>query len=121
MASTQQSAVDFIKKGRALLEKRLQNLSLVLNKLCEYNVLDKGQVTHIQSFNELSDRSKHLIDLLIYKGEAACYELLKILDSTRSKTFPRPGLHNPDLHHWISCFSFGDDVLTQSEAGKGKS
>ncbi|XP_041926554.1 protein NLRC5-like [Alosa sapidissima] len=119
MASTEQSALDFIKKGRALLEKSLQNLSVILNKLLVHKVLDKDQVTYIKSFSETSDGSKYMIDQVICKGEAACYELLTILYSTRFKTFPKSGLHNPDLHHWISCFSFVDDLQTQSEPGKG--
>lgn len=120
MASAQQSALDFIKKGRIQLEKRLQNLSVVLNKLLDHKVLDEEQVTHIKSISETSDGSKRMIDLVICKGEAACYEFLKILDSTRSTTFPKPGIHNPDLHHWISCFCFGDDLQTQIESEKGK-
>lgn len=120
MASAQQSALDFIKNGRILLEKRLQNLSVVLNELFDRKVLSEGEVINLKSITETPDGTKRMIDLVIRKGEAVCYEFLKILDYTRSTTFPKPGIHNPDLHHWISCFSFGDDLQTQSESGKGK-
>ncbi|XP_028828992.1 uncharacterized protein LOC114786216 isoform X2 [Denticeps clupeoides] len=113
MASTEQSALDFITNGRSLLGERLQNLSVVLKELRSREVLSQKEINLIKS--QKGNGYHTMLDLVIDKGEATCYNLLKILDYTRMQSFPPPGRYNPDLHHWLSCFPFGDDVLFQGD------
>ncbi|XP_036403577.1 nucleotide-binding oligomerization domain-containing protein 2-like [Megalops cyprinoides] len=125
MASSQQSALDYVRNVRTHLVERLQNLSVIVEKLSECKVLNKNEVSVIDSIPEKFDKTRKILDMVTAKGEAACYELLKILDATRKRTFPKipPDLtskqqgpsasqdrQDPNLHQWISCFSFKDDL-----------
>ncbi|XP_052334263.1 uncharacterized protein LOC118357513 isoform X3 [Oncorhynchus keta] len=109
MASTEQSAVDYIQNGRRLLVDSLENHSLVIDQLHKHNVLHQGEVSYLSSMYEKSDRSRKMLDMTVCKGEAACYKLLKILYTTRTVSLKQ------DMHYWISCFSFRDDSTLQSD------
>lgn len=112
MASTLQSAQEFLKKGRTLLTTSNLNRDPVFEGLNEYKFFMNYELDLV---NSAPDRWERLLDIVISKGEEACYTFLKILDKTRFKVFPRPGLQYPDLHHWISCFSFQDEPQTSSK------
>ncbi|XP_013997320.2 uncharacterized protein isoform X5 [Salmo salar] len=119
MASTQQSAFEYVENGRALLEGHLQKPSLVVDELRKNNILSEKQVREIKSHKKRSVKSRKMLDMIIKKGEYASYELLKILYNTRNQTLPRTNPtqnqpRHPDLHQWISCFSFTDDPDLQS-------
>lgn len=109
MASTEQSAVDYIQNGRSLLVDSLENPSLVIDHLHKHMVLHQEEVSYLSSMYEKSDRSRKMLDMTVCKGEAACYELLKILYTTRKVSLKQ------DMHYWISCFSFRDDPKLQSD------
>uniref|UniRef100_A0A8C7IBH7 NACHT domain-containing protein n=2 Tax=Oncorhynchus kisutch TaxID=8019 RepID=A0A8C7IBH7_ONCKI len=119
MASTQQSAFEYVQNGRALLEGHLQKPSLVVNELRKNNIFSEKQVREIKSHKNRSVKTRKMLDMIIKKGEYASYELLKILYNTRNQTLPRTNPtqnqpRHPDLHQWISCFSFTDDPDLQS-------
>ncbi|KAM9412114.1 uncharacterized protein ACWYII_026470 isoform 3-T3 [Salvelinus alpinus] len=109
MASTEQSAVDYIQNGRRLLVDSLENHKLVIDQLHKHKVLHQEEVSYLSSMYEKSDRSRKMLDMTVCKGEAACYELLKILYTTRTVSLKQ------DMHYWISCFSFRDDPKLQSD------
>ncbi|KAM9398708.1 uncharacterized protein ACWYII_031249 isoform 9-T10 [Salvelinus alpinus] len=104
MACTRQSALEYIQNGRRLLVERLQNLSLVVENLFQRKVLQEEEVSKIQAEVDRFDQTRKILDWVTAKGEAACYELLMILDITRKRT-----LDNADLQQWISCFPFKED------------
>ncbi|XP_065104812.1 uncharacterized protein [Paramisgurnus dabryanus] len=113
MASTLQSAQEFLKKGRTLLTTSILNRDPVFEGLNECKFFMNYELDLV---NSAADRWESLLDIVISKGEEACYTFLKILDKTRFEVFPRPGLQYPDLHHWISCFSFQDEPQPQSSS-----
>ncbi|XP_070964774.1 uncharacterized protein [Oncorhynchus clarkii lewisi] len=104
MACTRQSALEYIQNGRRLLVERLQNLSLIVENLFQRKVLQEEEVSKIQAEVDRFDQTRKILDWVTAKGEAACYELLMILDITRKRT-----LDNADLQQWISCFPFKED------------
>ncbi|XP_064818274.1 uncharacterized protein LOC135535773 [Oncorhynchus masou masou] len=104
MASTRQSALEYITNGRLRLIGRLQNLPLILENLFQRKVLHEEEVSKIQAEVDHFDQTRKILDWVSAKGEAACYELLMILDMTRKRT-----LDDADLQQWISCFPFKDD------------
>ncbi|XP_064818271.1 uncharacterized protein LOC135535771 isoform X2 [Oncorhynchus masou masou] len=104
MASTRQSALEYITNGRLRLIGRLQNLPLILENLFQRKVLHEEEVSKIQAEVDHFDQTRKILDWVSAKGEAACYELLMILDITRKRT-----LDDADLQQWISCFPFKDD------------
>uniref|UniRef100_A0A673VMT2 Uncharacterized LOC115191703 n=1 Tax=Salmo trutta TaxID=8032 RepID=A0A673VMT2_SALTR len=104
MACTRQSALEYIQNGRRLLVERLQNLSLIVENLFQRKVLQEEEVSKIQAEVDRFDQTRKVLDWVTAKGEAACYELLMILDITRKRT-----LDNADLQQWISCFPFKED------------
>ncbi|XP_029504021.1 uncharacterized protein LOC115119384 isoform X1 [Oncorhynchus nerka] len=119
MASTQQSAFEYVQNGRALLEGHLQKRSLVVDELRKNNIFSEKQVREIKSHKKRSVKTRKMLDMIIKKGEYASYELLKILYNTRNQTLPKTNPtqnqpRHPDLHQWISCFSFTDDPDLQS-------
>ncbi|XP_030643622.1 protein NLRC5-like [Chanos chanos] len=77
----------------------------------KHKVLNDHEVDAIKAEKRDFDKARYILDSVIKKGEAASYELLKILDFTRKST-----LHS-DSHHWISCFSFREDSGTEYSAG----
>uniref|UniRef100_A0AAZ1WVG7 Uncharacterized protein n=1 Tax=Oreochromis aureus TaxID=47969 RepID=A0AAZ1WVG7_OREAU len=120
MASTSQSAKDYVKNARLHLVRELRNLSVILENLYQQGVLCDEEVSKIQAERDGYDKTRKILDSVTKKGEAACYVLLKIIDMTRKRTLERPPLlpeksseaptesKKFDLHHWISCFSFKD-------------
>lgn len=124
MACTSQSAVDYIKQARIHLVRELKNPSVIVQNLYEREVLGDEEVSKIQAEKDDFDKNRQILDKVIKKGEAACYELLRIIDRTRKRTLERRPLPSErqtgappedktfDLHYWISCFSFKDDPQT---------
>ncbi|XP_071385538.1 nucleotide-binding oligomerization domain-containing protein 1-like [Centroberyx affinis] len=122
MASTSQSALEYIRSSRVHLVGRLQSLSVIVENLYQQGVLNEEEVSKIQTETDDFDKTRKILDWVINKGEEACYELLKIIDMTRKRTLERPpslpekpGLASTqsskfDLHYWISCFSFREDT-----------
>uniref|UniRef100_A0A3Q0QNM7 CARD domain-containing protein n=1 Tax=Amphilophus citrinellus TaxID=61819 RepID=A0A3Q0QNM7_AMPCI len=113
MACTEQSALDFVRSARLHLVRELKNLSVILENLYQQGVLGDEEVSKIQAERDDYDKSRKILDSVTRKGEAACYELLRIIEMTRKRTLERPPFHPEtkmfDLHHWISCFSFKED------------
>ncbi|XP_051798181.1 protein NLRC5-like isoform X2 [Acanthochromis polyacanthus] len=122
MACTSQSALNYVKSARRHLVRELQNLSVILENLNQKRFLSDEDVRNIQAEGDDYDRTRKILDSVMIKGEAACYELLRIIDVTRNRTLERPapvpekntgastGTQKFDLHHWISCFSFNEDT-----------
>ncbi|XP_078145648.1 uncharacterized protein LOC139932372 isoform X10 [Centroberyx gerrardi] len=122
MASTSQSALEYIRRARGHLVGRLQSLSVIVENLHQQGVLNEEEVSKIQTETDDFDKTRKILDWVINKGEDACYELLKIIDMTRKRTLERPpplpgkpGLASTqssesDLHYWISCFPFREDT-----------
>lgn len=111
MASTLQSAEEFLRNGRILLTTSQLNWDPVIESLDQCNFFINNEKYSIDS---AADRWATLLDIVISKGEEACDTFLKILDRRRFDVFPRPGLTDPDLHYWISCFSFQDEAQFQN-------
>ncbi|XP_028427818.1 protein NLRC5-like isoform X1 [Perca flavescens] len=112
MASTTRSASDYIKNQRFhLVEKSLlKNHSVILENLNQENsdkkkVLSDEEVCEIEQAEKTDyNKTRRILDSVIKKGEAACYEFLRIIYMTRKRTL------DPDLHPWISCFPFKEDT-----------
>ncbi|XP_036790228.1 uncharacterized protein LOC110513755 isoform X2 [Oncorhynchus mykiss] len=104
MASTRQSALEYITNGRQHLIGKLKNLPLIVENLFQRKVLNEEEVSKIQAEVDHFDQTRKILDWVSAKGEVACYELLTILDITRKRT-----LDNADLKQWISYFPFKDD------------
>uniref|UniRef100_A0A3B5AS23 CARD domain-containing protein n=1 Tax=Stegastes partitus TaxID=144197 RepID=A0A3B5AS23_9TELE len=121
MACTSQSASEYVRSARRHLVRELQNLSVIVENLYQKEVLSGEEVSEIQAERDDYDKTRKILDSVIKKGEAACYQLLRIIDMTRTRTAGRPtrlpenntgastGTKKFDLHHWISCFSFKED------------
>ncbi|XP_039463480.1 nucleotide-binding oligomerization domain-containing protein 1-like isoform X1 [Oreochromis aureus] len=120
MACTSQSAKNYVKTARVHLVRELKNLSVIVQNLNQKGVLGEEEVSLIQAEKTDENKRRMILDSVIKKGEAACYELLKIIDMTRKRTLGRlPFLSEKtnetsretkfDLHHWISCFSFKEE------------
>lgn len=107
MACTKQSAVDYVKNARVLLIKHLKNQSLIVDKLEDLNVFNFEYGRAIRSKQNPSDQTRDIIDCVVKEGEKASYSLLSILYSERARTLPKDA--TPDLHQWISCFSFSQE------------
>ncbi|KAG7236320.1 hypothetical protein INR49_001139, partial [Caranx melampygus] len=124
MACTSQSAKAYVQQARLHLVRELKNLSVIVENLYEREVFTDEEVSKIQAEKDDFDKNRKILDKVIKSGEAACYELLRIIDRTRKRTLGRPPLPSErksgappedktfDLHHWISCFSFKDDPQT---------
>ncbi|XP_034007213.1 uncharacterized protein LOC117499055 isoform X14 [Trematomus bernacchii] len=122
MASTTQSAVEYVRGARIHLVKTLKNHSVILENLKQQGVLRDEEVCRIQAEGNDYDKNRKLIDSVTDKGEKASYEFLKIIDMTRKRTHGRTSLFPEkqtvasaeskmfDLHHWISCFPFKEDT-----------
>ncbi|XP_076579382.1 uncharacterized protein LOC143315808 [Chaetodon auriga] len=122
MACTTRSAVEYVKTARVHLVRELKNLSVIVENLYQQNVFSDEEVSKIKAERDDYDKSRAILDSVIKKGEAACYEFLRILDTTRKRSLDRrPRLPEKkskasheadkfDLHHWISCFSFTDEA-----------
>ncbi|KAL3045474.1 hypothetical protein OYC64_013696 [Pagothenia borchgrevinki] len=122
MASTTQSAVEYVRRARRHLVNTLKNHSVILENLNQQGVLGDEEVCIIQAEGNDYDKNRKLIDSVTDKGEKASYEFLKIIDMTRKRTHGRTSLlpekqtvasaesKTFDLHHWISCFPFKEDA-----------
>uniref|UniRef100_A0A674DHE7 NACHT domain-containing protein n=1 Tax=Salmo trutta TaxID=8032 RepID=A0A674DHE7_SALTR len=99
MASTNQSALEYITNGRRRLIGRLQNLPLIVENLFQRKVLHEEEVSKIQAEVDRFDQTRKILDWVSAKGEAACYELLTILDITRKRT-----LCDADLQLALICW-----------------
>ncbi|XP_073721114.1 uncharacterized protein [Misgurnus anguillicaudatus] len=106
MACAQQSAAEYLRTCRCKLVTRMQNFPLIIENLYQQKVFNDHDVDAVKAERTEFDKARCILDRVIKKGEMASYELLKILDFTRRRT-----LH-PDLHYWISCFSFREDADT---------
>ncbi|XP_032364647.1 uncharacterized protein LOC116679009, partial [Etheostoma spectabile] len=109
MASTTQSALEYVENQRCCLVGKLKNLSVILENLNQENsdkkiILNDEEVCEIEQAEKTDyDKTRKILDSVKKKGEAACYEFLRIIYMTRKRTL------DPDLHHWISCFPFKED------------
>ncbi|XP_051797583.1 uncharacterized protein LOC110968810 isoform X3 [Acanthochromis polyacanthus] len=122
MACTSQSALNYVESARNHLVGELQNLSVILEDLYLKGVLSDEEVRNIQAERDDYDKTRKILDSVMKKGEAACYEFLRIIHVTRKRTLGRPtplsekntgtstGSQKFDLHHWISCFSFKEET-----------
>ncbi|XP_056317301.1 uncharacterized protein LOC130231871 isoform X2 [Danio aesculapii] len=109
MASTQQSAREFLQNGRTLLITGHLNCDHIIEALNKCKLFMNHELNSAKSSEDNQDKIRIILDMVISMGEEACYVFLKILDKKRFQVFPRPGLGYRDLHHWISCFSFRDE------------
>ncbi|KAF1371557.1 hypothetical protein PFLUV_G00269580 [Perca fluviatilis] len=89
------------------------SVSLKLGLCAEYTeensdkkkVLSDEEVCEIEQAEKTDyNKTRRILDSVIKKGEAACYEFLRIIYMTRKRTL------DPDLHYWISCFPFKEDT-----------
>ena len=122
MACTTQSASEYIKSARPHLVRDLKNLSVIVENLYQQGIFTDEEFSEINAERNDFDKTRNILDSVTKKGEAACYEFLKIIDMTRERTLGRPSLlpeknsaassetKNFDLHHWISCYSFKEDT-----------
>ncbi|KAM4538349.1 nucleotide-binding oligomerization domain-containing protein 1-like isoform 2-T2 [Fundulus diaphanus] len=122
MACTSQSSLEYLRNARVQLVEGLRNLSIILENLYKQGVLHDEEVSKIKAEKDDYDRTRAILCSVTKKGEAACYQLLKIIYQTRKRTLERPDpvfkkSHEAsteakkfDLNHWISCFSFTEDV-----------
>ncbi|XP_071389872.1 nucleotide-binding oligomerization domain-containing protein 1-like [Centroberyx affinis] len=122
MASTRQSALEYIRRARDHLVGGLRSLSVIVENLHQRRVLNEEEVSKIQTEPDDFDKTRKILDWVMNKGEEACYEFLKIIDMTRKRTLERPPplpektdlastqSSEFDLHIWISCFSFREDT-----------
>ncbi len=122
MACTTQSALDYVKSARVHLVRELKSLSVIVENLYQKGVFSDEEVSKIQTERDDYDKTRKILDSVTKKGEAACYEFLRIIDMTRKRSSERTSLlpekkssastetKKFDLHHWISCFSFKEDT-----------
>ena len=129
MACSSQSALEYLKSARTRLVGGLKNLSVIVENLYQQGVLTDEQVSKIKTEPDDFDKTRAILDLVKLKGEKASYELLKVIYLTRKRTLKRPVSEeacststqrsNHDLHYWISCFSFKEDVEMDLNYCKG--
>lgn len=119
MASTSQTALEYLSNARVYLVGKLRNHSVILENLYQQGVLHDEEVSKIKTEKDDYDKNRALLDSVIKKGEASCYQLLRIIDQTRRRTLERPDSNETtakefDPHRWIICFSFKDDTETDT-------
>ncbi|XP_033935170.1 uncharacterized protein [Pseudochaenichthys georgianus] len=122
MASTTQSAVEYVRRARRHLVKKLKNLSVILENLNQQGVLGDEEVSIIQAEGNDYNKNRTLLDSVVKKGEAASYIFLEIIYMMRKRNHGRTSLlpekqtvasaesETFDLPHWISCFPFKEDT-----------
>ncbi|KAI4888457.1 hypothetical protein NFI96_025944 [Prochilodus magdalenae] len=111
MACAQQCAAEYLRTAHEDLLTHLQNFPLIIDNLYERHVLQDSEVDALKAEKTDFDKAKFLLDTVCKKGEAASYELLRILNITRKTT-----LHQAS-HFWISCFPFREDPEADSSVG----
>ncbi|XP_053539898.1 uncharacterized protein LOC108272987 isoform X13 [Ictalurus punctatus] len=111
MASSHQSAREYIRDACENLLGRLQNLPLIVEKLHQQNVLNGNEVGDLEDEPVNCRKTRKILDWVINKGEEACYKFLRILDRERKSVLPKLDSSSltPDLHTWICLFSFRDE------------
>ncbi|XP_068446383.1 uncharacterized protein [Clinocottus analis] len=114
MACTRQTALEYVTGGRKYLVKELKNLSVILENLNQREVLGDEEVCVIQAEQNDYNKRRQILDSVMRKGEAACYEFLKIVDVTRKRTKTFDWISG-----WISCFPFNDDTQIDTRYLKG--
>ncbi|GAA6091643.1 uncharacterized protein LOC113650499 [Tachysurus ichikawai] len=112
MASSNHDASEYIKDALEKLVGRLQNLTVIVEKLHQQNVFNGNEVSEIEAEPEKYNKTRKILDLVLNKGEKACSNFLRILDRERKLVLPKPDStsQTPDLHTWISLFSFRDEA-----------
>ncbi|XP_044043300.1 uncharacterized protein LOC122871863 isoform X1 [Siniperca chuatsi] len=122
MACTAQSALDYVNSARLHLVRELKSLSVIVENLHQQKVFSDEEVSNIQAERNDYEKNRTVVDSVVKKGEAACYEFLRIIDITRKRTLGRTSLlpekksvastetEKFDLHHWISCYPFKEDT-----------
>ncbi|KAM6892818.1 protein NLRC5-like [Lycodopsis pacificus] len=113
MACTTHSASEYVTNARKSLVGNLKNLSVILENLNRKGVLSDEEVCVIEAERNYYNEHRQILDSVKRKGEAACYEFLRILDVTRKWTLDK------DLHYWISCFPFNEESSTDTSYLKG--
>ncbi|XP_036421378.1 uncharacterized protein LOC118804866 [Colossoma macropomum] len=103
MACSVQCAQDYVSDARIHLIEQLKNLPLIIEKLYQKKVLNNTEVSDLEAIPEKCRKSRKILDWITNKGKDACYEFLRILDLERKSVLP------PELHIWISHFSFGEE------------
>lgn len=124
MACTSQSALDWVTSAKRHLISGLKDLSVILENLNQKGVLGDEEVSNIKAEKTDKDKRRTTLISVIKKGEAACYELLKIIDMTRKRTLEKNSdasteKNKFDLHHWISCFSFKEETQVDTHYLQG--
>ncbi|XP_068576788.1 uncharacterized protein [Cebidichthys violaceus] len=123
MACTTKSALDYVESARMYLVEELKNLSVILENLNQKGVFSDEEVCLIEAEQNDYDKRRKILDSVIRKGEAACYEFLRTVDMTRKRTSQQtvasPETKKFDLHQWISCFSFNEDTQIDTSYSKG--
>uniref|UniRef100_A0A671Z0Y8 CARD domain-containing protein n=1 Tax=Sparus aurata TaxID=8175 RepID=A0A671Z0Y8_SPAAU len=104
MACTTQSASEYVRSARVHLERELKNLSVIVENLYQQGVFSDEEVSEIKAEKHDFEKNRNLLDSVRSKGEAACYEFLKIINMTRKRTLEKT------MHYWISCFPFREDT-----------
>ncbi|KAI4878678.1 hypothetical protein NFI96_030341, partial [Prochilodus magdalenae] len=104
MACAQQCAAEYLGNARKDLVTNLQDFPLIIENLYQRSVFNDYEVDALKAERADFDKARFILDTVYKKGESASYELLRILNISRTKT-----LH-PDSHIWISCFPFREDT-----------
>ncbi|XP_039908523.1 uncharacterized protein LOC120747026 [Simochromis diagramma] len=119
MACTSQSAVEYVRRAKPKLVGTLKGLTVIVEHLYQEEVFSEEEVSKIKTAGDDFDKTREIVNRVIKKGEAACYEFLRIIDITRKRRTERPPSFTAsdsssqdkfDLNYWISCFSFKDDT-----------
>lgn len=125
MATTKQTAVNYVTDRRLDLIRLLKDLTLIVDNLQQQRVFLNEEVEVINSKETRSDKAREILDRVVKKGEAACYKLLEILYITRQRTLLEPSSDSKDrrqhdLYHWISCFPFKEDQEVDTDILEGR-
>lgn len=102
--------------------KTLKGFTEIVENLSSRGFFSEEDVNKIKSESDGFDKTRRIVDYVIEMGEEACYEFLRIIDTTRRTSGERSlsFAENPesssslsnmfDLNYWISCFSFREDI-----------
>uniref|UniRef100_A0AAX7SLN2 NACHT domain-containing protein n=1 Tax=Astatotilapia calliptera TaxID=8154 RepID=A0AAX7SLN2_ASTCA len=122
MACASQSALDYVRSARDHLVRTLKGFTEIVENLSTRGFFSEEDVNKIKSESDGFDKTRRIVDYVIEMGEEACYEFLRIIDTTRRTSGERSlsFAENPesssslsnmfDLNYWISCFSFREDI-----------
>ncbi|KAI5621728.1 hypothetical protein C0J50_18785 [Silurus asotus] len=112
MASSNQSAKQYLKDAVENLVGQLKNLPLIFEKLQQLKIFSDNVINVINTETTGFNKTRKILDLVLNKGEEACYQFLRILDRERKSVLPNPNSSSqaPDLHTWICLFSFRDEA-----------